>query len=133
MAMMRFTKHQILKESIENNQITPPQFGMLHCLKCVGPQTMKDIAQNMDLTHGACTGLIDRLHKLGLVERERPEHDRRVVTVNITEAGEHLIQRIQEKRHAILRKIISQLTPEESRLLLKIHSFAKEKLQHYAD
>lgn len=132
-SMMRFTKKQILEESIHQSVITPPQFGMLICLKHMGSLTMKELSERMDLTHGASTGLVDRLHRLGLVERERSSEDRRVVYVALTEEGHQLIGRIDLRRHAILRKIVSQLNPDERRLMLKIDRFVKEKLMNYVE
>lgn len=131
MFMMRFTKKQILEESIHETAITPPQFGLLVCLHYQGSQNMKDLSDLMNLTHGAATGLVDRLHRLGLLERERSDADRRVVNVSISEAGQQLIKRIESRRHSILRKIIAQLTPEERRLFLKIDLLLKDKLMHH--
>lgn len=131
--LMRFLKKQILEESVQNSVITPPQFGMLHCLQMQGPRTMKEISEQMDLTHGASTGLIDRLHRLGLVERERDDKDRRVVNVTITDEGKQLIERVNQRRHAILSKIVQQLSPDERRLIQKLNSLAKEKFLNYAD
>lgn len=133
LTMMRFTKKQILEESIHQSVITPPQFGMLYALFARGPQTMKDLSEIMDLTHGAATGLVDRLHRLGLVERERSNEDRRVVHVAMTSEGRKLIERIAQRRHAILRKIIEQLTSEERRLMLKIDRIMKDKLINYVE
>lgn len=133
MSMMKFTKKQILEESIHQSTITPPQFGMLYCLFHNGPHTMKELSERMDLTHGASTGLVDRLHRLGLVERERSLEDRRVVHVAVTTEGQKLIERIELRRHAILGKIIDQLTPEERRLMLKIDRIIKDKLINYVE
>lgn len=133
LSLMRFTKKQILEESIHQSTITPPQFGLLVCLVHAGPQTMKELSERMDLTHGASTGLVDRLHRLGLVERERSNEDRRVVHVAVTPEGQQLIDRIDKRRRAILHKIVAQLNPEERRLMLKIDALVKEKLMTYVD
>lgn len=131
--MMRFTKKLILEESIHNTVITPPQFGLLYQLSRCGPRTMKELSEQMDLTHGATTGLVDRLHRLGLVRRDRDEQDRRVVNVQVTETGEELISRIERRRHHILRKIVQELSPEERKLLLKIERLTKDKLMNYVE
>lgn len=131
--MMRFTKNQILKESVQDSMITPPQFGMLWCLSQCGEQNMKDLAERMDLSHGAATGLVDRLHKLGLVDRHRLDSDRRVVCARISAAGHALIQRINQRRHQILKNILQQLTTEEHRFMLRIHSIVKDKLSNYVE
>ena len=82
--MMRFTKQQLVKEIVDETPITPPQFGLLWCLStnaCStstdgdGSQTMSEVSESMQLSHGAATGLVDRLQRLGLVERNRSEVD----------------------------------------------------------
>src|ERR1044072_6254791 len=60
----------------------------LECLDLIllnGPSSAGDIARHTGLTSGAVTGLIDRLERLGLVERMRDAHDRRKVLVRVRE------------------------------------------------
>src|SRR5215216_3398264 len=57
----------------------------LECLDLIllnGPSTAGEIARRTGLTSGAVTGLIDRLERLGLVERMADAHDRRKVLVH---------------------------------------------------
>ena len=56
----------------------------LECLDLIllnGPSTAGEIARRTGLTSGAVTGLIDRLERLGLVERTADANDRRKVLV----------------------------------------------------
>jgi DNA-binding MarR family transcriptional regulator len=60
----------------------------LECLDLIllnGPSTAGDIARRTGLTSGAVTGLIDRLERLGLVERMADAQDRRKVLVRVRE------------------------------------------------
>lgn len=134
--LMRFTKQQLVKEIVDETPITPPQFGLLWCLSSKAcaesmsarTQTMSEISENMQLSHGAATGLVDRLQRLGLVERNRSQVDRRVVSIHISDEGEKLVQRIHTRRREILRKMLMRLAPEERQLLLKIDSMMKDML-----
>lgn len=129
-SLMHFIKSQFLAESIDNELITPPQFGLLYCLHQRGQTTMSELSQEMHLTHGASTGMVDRLVKLKLVERQRSEEDRRVVYVSISSRGQELIERMRARRHTILKKIIHGLSHEERRLFLKVNTLFKEKIKH---
>jgi DNA-binding MarR family transcriptional regulator len=131
--MMRFTKKQLMEESVNDSSITPPQLGVLFHLDKCGPMTMKDLSDMMGLTHGAATGLVDRVLKQGLIDRVRLESDRRVVQVSITPQGQELLQRVAERRHAILRNIMQELSLEDRQFMLKIHHFMKEKLRKYVE
>ena len=60
----------------------------LECLDLIllnGPSTAGEIARRTGLTSGAVTGLIDRLERLGLVERMADAQDRRKVLVRVRE------------------------------------------------
>ena len=60
----------------------------LECLDLIlmsGPSTAGEIARHTGLTSGAVTGLIDRLERLGLVERTADPADRRKVLVRVRE------------------------------------------------
>ena len=60
----------------------------LECLDLIlmgGPSTAGEIARHTGLTSGAVTGLIDRLERLGLVERAADPADRRKVLVRVRE------------------------------------------------
>lgn len=131
LSLMHFTKKQVLAESIHNTVLTPPQFGLLWCLNCAHTLTMTELADKLDLSHGAATGLVDRLDKLNLIKRERSEDDRRVVYVTLSDAGQQLIKRVNSKRHAILGTILQDLTPQERQTLLKIDMILKDKLEHH--
>lgn len=131
--MMRFTKKQLMEESVNDSSITPPQLGVLFHLDKCGPMTMKDLSDMMGLTHGAATGLVDRVLKQGLINRVRLESDRRVVQVSITPQGQDLLQRIAARRHDILRNIMQELSREDRQFILKIHHFMKEKLRKYVE
>ena len=130
---MHFMKKQILAESIDDEAITPPQFGLLYCLCIRGQTTMSALSQEMHLTHGASTGMVDRLIKLKLVERMRSEEDRRVVYVSITERGRELVERMRQRRHSILRNLIKSLTEEERQLVIQVDGIFKKKLDTYVE
>jgi DNA-binding MarR family transcriptional regulator len=55
------------------------------------------------------TRLLDRLTEVGLVERFRPEDDRRVVKVRLTRAGTDLVEKVHgplvEHNRELLRSI----------------------------
>jgi len=51
------------------------------------PRTMHEVADHSGVTPAVVTGLVDRLERSGFVRRIPGVHDRRVVVVQITEAG----------------------------------------------
>ncbi len=67
--------------------LTSAQWGPLLRLQNVGPSTVAELARWLQVDAGAMTRLLDRLERKGLVKRVRSTEDRRVVQVELTEAG----------------------------------------------
>ena len=61
--------------------------------------------------------MVDNLEKGGLVQRTRQNEDRRQVTIQLTEAGQALIERIFPAHASAICEEINALTPEEQATL----------------
>ncbi len=66
--------------------LTPRELRVLLSLVELGDVPAQQLARYVNVTSGAMTGLADRLHTLGFVDRERGE-DRRVVYLSLTKLG----------------------------------------------
>ena len=80
------------KELNKTYQVSAPQ---LHCLLALhenGPLPPSHIARHIMVKSSTVTGIIDRLEQKGFVERLRNSPDRRVITIQLTEAGKELAQ-----------------------------------------
>ena len=94
----------------------------MECLDLIimsGPSSAGEIGRRTGLSSGAVTGLIDRLEKLGLVERVADPNDRRKVLV-----------RVREDR---IGPIASQFTPLETRMQALLAGFGREELSTLLD
>lgn len=76
--------------------ITQQQYQVLLAIKTGAEvaMTMKDLAEQLLLTHHATVQLMDRLSLLGLAERRPSTRDRRSVLLSLTPAGEALIENL---------------------------------------
>lgn len=66
------------------------------------------------------TRLVDRAVALKLVDRKRPENDRRVVLLTLTEAGKSLLDRIAPPLDALHRSQMKALTEKELKTLVDL-------------
>src|SRR3954470_1963837 len=64
--------------------LTPPQLHSVLWLGGDGPLPASVLSQRVGCGQPSITGVIDRLEKLGYVERERDTDDRRVVRAKLT-------------------------------------------------
>ena len=58
-------------------------------LRQTGPITAGELGERVGLTTGAITGVIDRLERMGLVQRARDPNDRRRVVLELLSNPEH--------------------------------------------
>ena len=78
------------KELSKTYQVSAPQLHCLVALYDYGPLPPSQIARHVMVKSSTVTGIIDRLEQKGLVTRLRNSPDRRVITIELTEAGRTL-------------------------------------------
>ena len=98
-------------------ELTESQFGTLEALYHLGPMSQTEICGKLLKSSGNTTLVVDNLEKHGLVQRQRDEHDRRVIMVQLTNAGRELITQLFPQHAAAVSDELSVLTPEEQRQL----------------
>src|SRR6188508_3286020 len=84
-----------LSNELNKGNVSFPQFFLLAYLSSEEYLTMSDIAKKMGHSTAAATGLVDRLEKLGYVERMHAADDRRKVLVRITPKGLDLVSKLR--------------------------------------
>jgi DNA-binding MarR family transcriptional regulator len=85
-----------------------------------GPQKASAIADKLQITAGAITGIADKLIDLQYLERERDVEDRRVVYLVLTEKGQQLVERLKVRRAAIMEMMFTGLSPDDVRELTRL-------------
>jgi MarR family 2-MHQ and catechol resistance regulon transcriptional repressor len=88
-------------------------FGVLEALLHKGPLPVNTIGPIVDLTPGSISIAVDRLFTKGLVTRVESTQDRRVRIIALTPKGKELIVSAFRKHSAQMKKVFSDLTPEE--------------------
>ncbi|MCB1209751.1 MAG: MarR family transcriptional regulator [Verrucomicrobiales bacterium] len=86
-----------LSRELNRDNISFAQFFLLSYLSTSRELTMTDIARKMGHSTAAATGLVDRLEKLGYMERTHAVDDRRKVLVRITSRGIELVARLRDE------------------------------------
>jgi DNA-binding MarR family transcriptional regulator len=95
------------------------QIKLMSYLALRGAQTMSEIAEGLEVTTPAITGLVDKLEKRGLVERLRGSQDRRVVRVQLSPRAQMIAERHLAERRSQMRAVLATLMPEEQRIFVK--------------
>ena len=107
---------------IEETGLGLSDFGVLEVLLNKGPLPVNTIGSIVDLTPGSISIAVDRLFAKGLVTRVESPEDRRVRIVALTPRGTDLIVSAFRKHSRQMKRVFSELSPEEVRgleLMLK--------------
>jgi MarR family 2-MHQ and catechol resistance regulon transcriptional repressor len=92
-------------------------FRVLEVLLHKGPLPVNTIGPIVDLTPGSISIAVDRLVAKALVSRVESTEDRRVRMVALTPRGKDLIVPAFRKHSGQMKRVFSELSPEELRAL----------------
>ncbi|MDA7501151.1 MarR family transcriptional regulator [Akkermansiaceae bacterium] len=98
-----------LSSELNRGNISFPQFFLLTYLSSEDYLTMSAIAKKMGHSTAAATGLVDRLEKLGFVERVHAAEDRRKIMVRITSSGSEIVSTMRQHIASELANIMEDL------------------------
>lgn len=111
LAEFRFTLREFLhfsEEAAHEAGLSPQQHQALLAIKGFsrsGMMTVGELAQKLQVKHHSAVGLVDRLVKEGLVERETATDDRRRVIITLTQKGARVLERLSSVHKNELRRI----------------------------
>jgi DNA-binding MarR family transcriptional regulator len=114
--------HDILDAELEAAVDLPFRWYdvLVHLEEAGAGAPMNEVASRILASKSGLTRVIDRMEKAGLVRRERPEDDRRVVLVLITPEGLTTLKAARRvHRDGIRRHFTEHLTAAELRTLAK--------------
>ncbi|MET7746448.1 MarR family transcriptional regulator [Streptomyces sp. NPDC005385] len=97
--------------------LTTSQFGALETLYYVGPLPAGRLAEKHLKSPNNFTVVISNLEKRGLVRREKAPHDRRVVMIELTDAGREAVEAIMPSYVRTVVDDLERLTAGEQEQL----------------
>jgi MarR family 2-MHQ and catechol resistance regulon transcriptional repressor len=101
--------------------LTVQEFRSLEVLASARPRKTKELAEYLGLAVNTVTDVVDALERRGLARRQRDDSDRRVVRVELTEAGRDAAATVAKGHLDIYRTYLSALTAEEQETLLALY------------
>lgn len=102
--------------------ISTSQAIILENLSKRGRLRASDLAEVLNVTSGAVTGLCDKLISCGYAQRSRTEEDRRVVYLEITDKGAAMLASVRQRRKEITEMFYGTLSDEDIRHLIRIYN-----------
>ena len=118
-----------LSRDLNKDNISFAQFFLLSFLATAKEITMTDIARKMGHSTAAATGLVDRLEKLGYMERTHAVDDRRKVLVRVTPKGVDLVARLRTELQGRIADAMEETQAEDANSFFSTY----RKLDEVAD
>lgn len=88
-------------------------FRILFVTWVFGTLEPRQIARLAGVSRAAVSSSLNTLERDGLAVRRRDQADRRLVTVNLTAAGEAMLARAYDHQHGLERELFGDIPPEE--------------------
>lgn len=115
-AAVEATVHRPLAEA----GLTISQFGVLEALLHLGPMSQGALARKILKSPANLTTVLDNLGRRSLIHRRRDDDDRRVVLVQLTDAGETLVATIFPQHARRVAKAFGTLNLAEQDTLAQL-------------
>ena len=97
-------------EETEAHNITPVQYAALSAAKRQPGMDQRTLASSIGFDTSTIGGVIDRLERRGLIERQASESDRRVRLLVVTPAGAELMQQLTRPVMKAQQRILAPLS-----------------------
>jgi DNA-binding MarR family transcriptional regulator len=94
-------------------EVTAAQYIILSGLLQRDTDSTSRLCKEMSYDPGAMTRMVDRLEAKGLVVRKRCPDDRRLVNIELTEAGRAAVPKMRACSVAVLNRLLRGFSPEE--------------------
>ena len=110
------TVFQYFSHKLSQYNITPAQYGVLNCLWSYGELTPKRISELLFLEASSISGILDRMQKNDLIERNIHPDNRRVIIVTSTMKADSLRHHLEDIVREMNIKYMAALSDEEKQI-----------------
>ena len=124
------TMSRLTRDCLAPYGITPVQYAVLQVLWEKDGQSAKTISERLIIDSATITGLIDRLERDSLVQREASPEDRRINLVFLTARGISLRTPLQDSMNTLNSQVAAAIGPEADTLWRLLERLAQTKIGH---
>ena len=100
--------------------ITSPQFAALNALYAEPNLDQRTLGQRISLDRSTMAEVVSRLRSKGLIRSQRDARDGRRKTITLTLKGQHAVQHLIPRTHAMTRRLVGPLDQGQKDELLSL-------------
>jgi DNA-binding MarR family transcriptional regulator len=116
---LSFLVQSVYAEICSKHDLSPAQAQLL-CVIKDQPRGMTELSRMLRLERPGLSGLVDRVERRGLLRRDRPEHDRRAVTLSLTPRGKETVEAFYAEVSDRLVTVVAHLPASDRRQFERI-------------
>lgn len=129
-AVFLYTESRRLTKGVAGRYgLTGPQLAVVKMLEPVGRLSLSELSERIRARNSTVTGIIDRMEREGLVQRRRSSEDRRVVHIELTDAGAELAAQIPIEPFQIFRQVLGELSARDAADLKRVLTRLAERVR----
>lgn len=117
MAVFRFSRR--LRTERADDALSDGQLAVLSALYVHGPHTLGDLADRERVTAPSMNRTVNCLERLGYVFRSPDPGDGRKVIVDVSTAGQEVIEETRRRRDAWLEAVLASLDADDREVLAR--------------
>lgn len=121
---------EVLEQQVEGHGLSFTEFAVLEVLLHKGALPIGEVGEQVLLTSGSMTYVIDKLEERGLLRRRPCPEDRRVLYVELSDDGRSIIEHAFEEHAELLRELTGELSSKEkhhvSELVKRLGKYAEK-------
>lgn len=109
--------------------LTEAQFNVLFALKYKEHDwTQSDLSKRLVVTRASITSVLDKLEEKRLVRRQAVQGNRRIYHVNLTKAGQSLLEKVEPRYRQDVHSVLSELGDQDCHQLIKYLEYIRRRL-----
>jgi len=118
LALARMSMDASVRASGDVGGVSPVQLRALTALRQLGGANLAQLSDEIGITVSTGSRLVNRLVAAEWVDRAASPHNRREISLTLTENGKHLLRRYDRRRVTLLRECLERVPAERQEAVL---------------
>lgn len=110
--MMRVAARSVFEVE---DRVTTPQLRVLMMIAATGPQNLGAVATELGVHPSNATRACEKLVRAGYIVRSDHPTDRRYIRLELTEAGDDLVNHVLDQRRSAMAQVLESLPEDDQK------------------
>jgi DNA-binding MarR family transcriptional regulator len=108
------SRHALFQDMLSSYGVTLHQFHLLLYMKASGKVTVSDLGNKMLVSMPTASRMLNTLCEKGLASKNRDENDRRLIYLELTPKGKHVVDEADARQREVLSRVLEKIPAAEA-------------------